>query len=330
MKRFTRIIVLLVIAFVILPFEGFVVEAEATEVFLGGELIGISTLSEGLYVTDICEVTTKNGTVKPLEYSGIKTGDIILSVNGNIVRTRNDVKSLLKKGVNKLELITIEGKKEVLVEPVVDVLTNDLRLGVYLDGSIEGIGTLTYVTEEGRFSCLGHLASFTDTPSLVYNGGLYKAEFLGTERSKVGLPGKINGLITREKIGTLAINSFYGVYGKINTHSLSIKIPVASRFSVSAGKASMYCNIDGEVKEYSIEILSAYVQPTVKEKGLTIKITDERIINNLGGIVQGMSGSPIVQNGKLIGAVTHVVVDEPSKGYGIYADFLIDIGKKVQ
>lgn len=333
MKRLTRLIVLIIVAIVlVLPINGLVAYAEgAQEVYLGGELVGLSTITEGLYVTKICDVTTKKGKVTPLKDKGIMAGDILISVNGHVVNTREEVSKLLKNGNNKLKLISVEGEKEITAEPALDVLTNDLRLGIYLEGGIDGIGTLTYTTQEKRFSALGHLASLTDTPALLHKGVLYKADFLGIERSKVGTPGKINGVITRERIGNLTLNSLYGVYGKSEREVAKEKlISIGSRYSVTNGKASMFCNVDGEVKEYSIEIMSAFLQPTVKEKGMVIKITDKRILDNLGGIVQGMSGSPIVQNGKLIGAVTHVIVDEPEKGYGIYADFLLEVGKKVQ
>ncbi len=331
MKQLTKVLILIIVTFVsVIPMQNRVTYAEnAQEVYLGGELIGLCTITEGLYVTRICDVTTKNGKITPLKDKGIKEGDILLSVNGQTIKTREDVSSLLKKGNNKLELITTTGVRELTVEPALDVLTNDLRLGIYLEGSIDGIGTLTYVTHDGIFSSLGHLASLNDTPSLLNKGILYKAEFLGIEKSKAGTPGKINGIFTRERIGSLSLNSFYGVYGRMNGKVDGKLIPIGSRYSVTNGRASIYCNVDGAVKEYSIEILSAYLQPTVKEKGMIIRITDKRILENVGGIVQGMSGSPIVQNGKLVGAVTHVIVDEPEKGYGIYADFLIDIGRKV-
>lgn len=331
MKRAIRVFVFIIIAVIaVFPINTFVyADSPLDSVYLGGELIGLSTLTEGLYVSEICEVTTKSGVVTPLKGMGVSSGDILIRVNGGIVKTRADVTSLLKKGVNRLEFITKNGISEVYVTPVVDVLTNDLRLGIYLEGGIDGIGTLTFTTEKGVFSCLGHQASSGEKPSLINKGVLYKAEFLGIEKSRIGTPGKVNGVITRDRIGTLSVNSVYGVYGKRSGEYKGKLIPIGSRFSVTVGSATLLCNIDGSVKEYSIEILSAYMQPTIKEKGLTIRVTDKRILDNLGGIVQGMSGSPIIQGGKLVGAVTHVIIDEPDKGYGIYADFLKECCKQV-
>lgn len=298
------------------------------KVYIGGFPIGISTLGEGLYVDGIASIESEDGFKIPLENKGIDKGDILLKVNGFTVDSREDVaKSIKPNQTNKLEFFS--NGKEFTVEsvPVKDKKTNNYFLGLFLSNGIEGIGTMTFIREDNTFSALGHPITKDDGMiGEVYKGKIYEADITSLTPSRPNNPGQLNGNIEKDSpIGELTKNTPYGIYGKISDDTLKTKmVQTTSRLLISTGKASIYTTLNGNTPDYyDIEILTLTMQPKIKEKGILFKVTDPRLLS-AGGVMQGMSGSPILQEGKLIGAVTHVLIDEPTKGYGIYSDFLLE------
>lgn len=290
-------------------------------------------MSEGLYVDELATISTENGAVTPLKGKGIDEGDILLKVNGNTVSSKAEVsKSIKPKSTNYLELLD-DKKDKYIVEcmPIFDNKSRSYLLGLYLSDSIEGIGTVTFIRSDGRFSALGHpIANERGNVVAINNAKIFKCTIDSVTPSKKDLPGKLNGDFSLdEPIGKVNKNTDFGIYGVISGDEYKkTTIQTQSRLLISTGKAKIYTTIvDNRPDYYDIEILSLSMQPKIKEKGMLIKVTDPRLLA-IGGIVQGMSGSPIIQNDKLIGAVTHVLIEDTTKGYGIYSDFLFDISNE--
>lgn len=339
MKKFSKaLLIFILIIFVTANGQAFAEDYSCgfllpEKVFLGGFPVGLSTLGEGLYVDDIATVITEKGAFKPLDGVGISKGDILLTVNGSTVNSRDDVARAVKKGQdNELVFSNGNGKYTVKSPCYRDINLNTFVLGLFLSDGIDGIGTVTFITESGTFSALGHpIQNEGGTNVLINNGCMYKCNIEGVTPSAPNAPGKLNGDFTKEApIGIIDRNTDYGAYGKMLTDAYStITISTQSRILASLGKAQIYTTLHGSKPDYyDVEILSLSLQPKIKEKGILLKATDERLLA-IGGITRGMSGSPIIQNGKLIGAVTHVMVGDTHKGYGIYSDFLFEIAQTI-
>lgn len=339
MKKFSKaLLIFTLIIFVTASGQAFAEEYPCgfllpEKVYLGGFPVGISTLGEGLYVDDLATVTTEKGAFKPLEGKRISKGDILLSVNGFTVNSREDVaKSIVTDRQNALEFS--DGTKKYTVETPCyrDIKLNTSVLGLFLSDGIDGIGTVTFITENGYYSALGHpIQSEAGSNVKINKGYLYSCNIEGVTPSAPNAPGKLNGDFTKDSpIGIIDKNTDYGVYGRMFSADYSTTaISTQSRILASLGKAQIYTTIYGTKPDYyDVEILSLSLQPKIKEKGILLKATDERLIA-IGGITRGMSGSPIIQNGKLIGAVTHVMVGDTLKGYGIYSDFLFEMSQSV-
>lgn len=339
MKKFSKaLLIFILIIFVTASGQAFAEDYPCgfllpEKVFLGGFPVGISTLGEGLYVEDLATVTTEKGAFKPLDDMGISKGNILLTVNGLIVNSREDVaKSIVTDRQNTL--VFTDGIKEFTVKSPCykDIKLNTFVLGLFLSDGIDGIGTVTFITDNGTFSALGHPIQNEGGSNVKINKGcLYSCNIEGVTPSTPNAPGKLNGDFSKDSpIGIIEKNTDYGVYGRmINEEYSTTAISTQSRILASLGKAQIYTTIHGtEPDYYDVEILSLSLQPKIKEKGILLKATDERLIA-IGGITRGMSGSPIIQNGKLIGAVTHVMVDDTLKGYGIYSDFLFETAQSV-
>lgn len=297
-------------------------------VYLGGFPVGISTLDKGLYVDDFATIQTDSGEIAPTRNKGINKGDILLSVNGKAVSSVFDVQNaIIPKKSNRLELVRDNRKYTVECIPEYDRNTQKNLLGLYLSNKINGIGTVTFIKKDGRFSVLGHpITDFDSKIVQTYQGKIYPCVIDGVNPSRANAPGRLNGDFFRvDFIGTIRKNTEFGLYGVMQSgYNTLMQIQTASRSDVTIGKAKIYTTLKGDKPDYyDVEILANAYQPRIKEKGIMLKVTDKRLLS-IGGIVQGMSGSPIIQNGKLIGAVTHVLVDDTTKGYGIYSDFLLE------
>lgn len=297
-----------------------------------GTPFGIKIYSDGLVVARTTEVETENGTKNPSADANIVCGDIITAVNGEKLRTNEQLLSCVENSRGKS--IKISGKRNgknfsADITPVIDKNQNSYRIGLWVKDSCAGIGTLTFVdNQSGTFAGLGHGICDSESGQIMplQSGDIVKANISSVRKGCCGSPGALCGYFTDgESVGTLKANSEYGVYGTLNSYkSENTEIPVAFRQEVIRGKAQILTTVDGNPPQYyDAEIENISYNNCNATKNMVIKITDEKLIEKTGGIVQGMSGSPIIQNGMLVGAVTHVFVNDPSHGYAIFAENMI-------
>lgn len=294
-------------------------------VILGGNPIGIA-IKTGLYITSKVSVVTKDGAICPVDGLDIHSGDILLSIDGVKLESVTQISNLIQEKEEVEISIMRRGETEnYSISPALDILTGKKKLGLLLQDQIEGIGTMTYI-DGNKFYALGHAIKDMNGEDIVANGGnIYNANIVGFVRGQKGKAGELNGSFSTlgNSFGNITANNIYGLYGDLNKKSSGEKIILGSKNDVQPGTAYIYTTIDGIVpQKYEIQIIKANNQNSPSEKSMVLRITDKRLLETTGGIVQGMSGSPIIQNDKLIGAVTHVFVSDPTKGYGIYVDWM--------
>jgi stage IV sporulation protein B len=270
--------------------------------------------------------------------SGIQDGDAIIKIEDIEIENIEDIDRIinLPNFAGKEIELTIKRANEELkykVMPEFDVFSQKYKLGLWVRNNASGVGTLTYVKQSDfRFGAVGHpiVDSSLGENFIVEKGNIYKCSLLGIKKGEKNNPGEIRSSInlSDDSIGYADTNCKYGVYGNILNKGFidaSKTATLGGRLGVELGNAKIYCSLDGEgVKGYDIKIIKANKQNTADDKSMIIKVTDKELLEKTGGIIQGMSGSPIVQNGKLIGAVTHVLTNEVNKGYGIYIDFMLN------
>lgn len=309
-----------------------------TDVYLGGETVGFNLFSEGVICVGSNSIVGKDGIHQPIKQSGIEEGDAILKLEGIDIDTIQDIDTIinLPAFAGKELTATIRRGSEIIdkkITPVFDVISQKYKLGLWVRNSASGVGTLTYVKQSDfRFGAVGHplVDDSLAENFLVDTGKIYKCRLLGIKKGEKNNPGEIRSTInlSDDALGVADTNCNYGVYGNIlNKGVLDAKktATLGGRLSVKLGKAKIYCAVDGEgVKDYDVSIIKANKQNSASDKSMIIKVTDKELLAKTGGIIQGMSGSPIVQNGKLVGAVTHVMVQDPTRGYGVYVDWMID------
>lgn len=295
-----------------------------------GETVGIYVNTNGILVIDTGEVTDMNGkTVAPAK-NKLMPGDYIMSLNGETVRSKKQLITDITGCDGRPLVFTVERNGEsieVSVDPV-ETEIDTYKVGIWVRDDLQGLGTITYV-DDTEFGALGHSINDSDTGDMlaVSGGQLYEANIFGVEKGKAGNPGVIEGVITYETenvVGDIESNSLYGIFGTITddfAKSLSDEesMEVADRSQVEKGKAYIQSYVSGKKEMYEIEIVNIHSNEN-GDAEMEICVTDNNLIEQTGGIIQGMSGSPIIQNGRLVGAVTHVFVDNPQKGYGIFVD----------
>ncbi len=309
----------------------------ATSVKIGGDAIGIRLYSKGVLVIGEAPVQGTDGNwYEPYLNSNIERGDKIMKINNIPVET---IKELVE-AVNTSEddEVTVEYEKDgnILVETMAPIKCFDdgmKRLGLWVRDGAMGVGTLTFYDEKNNvYGALGHGISDYDVKELidVDTGTLNIASIMEVTKGTKNSPGEIKGLLNEKvEIGSIKKNNVNGIYGTFSGDVDYFKgrseVLVASKNEIKAGKAKVICTIDGDKKpkEYEIEIVKIADNPNVSSKGMIIKVTDEELLEKTGGIIQGMSGSPIIQDNKLIGAVTHVYLSDPAKGYAIFAETMI-------
>lgn len=277
-------------------------------------------------------VKIKQGNVSVTESKGVpalKCGDVILSINGTAVKSVSDVKTLLNKcGGESVTIRALHGGNEIGIEVRPQLVDGEYRLGLSLRDGAAGIGTVTFIDPETRlFGGLGHGICDSDTGEVVrMEQGVATGAILGgVHKGECGKPGELTGILTDDVVGTLTVNSECGVFGVLDSDEQITKtaIPVASRGEVFEGEAKIISTVkNGKTAEYKIEIFDIDTSST-GSKSFRIRVTDEALKAMTGGIVRGMSGSPIIQNGKLVGAVTHVMVANPKEGYGIFIENML-------
>lgn len=300
-------------------------------VHIGGYPIGISIKAEGLLVVDTCVVQTEKGSQNPS--SELKCGDVLVSVNGEKVHSIYRLKEIVsssKDGVFKLEYLRDKTLRTIDVSACKDRADGQYKLGLSLKEDVGGIGTMTFVTQEGRFASLGHHIQDADTnlSDELNCGNIYNASVNGVvkgERGKAGgLVADVNKLA--KSVGEIEKNTPIGVYGEYSGEQKGGLYRIAMKGEAKIGKAQVLTSIEGDTpKFYDIEIVKVISQSEAQPKGMVIDVCDKELLGKTGGIVQGMSGSPIVQNGILIGAVTHVFVQDPTRGYAVHARFMYDM-----
>ena len=302
-----------------------------TSVVPVGEAIGMKLYTDGVLVVGMSEIEGK----KPYEHSGIQEGDRIIQINENNINNTNELMEEVNASLgNKIDIKYVHNEETITtsIKPVKNK-DNEYKLGLWVRDAAAGVGTLTfYEPSTGRFACLGHGILDVDTSELITiaNGELVTTNILNIQKGERGSPGEIRGTIeSGYTIGQISKNTQFGVYGILNTPSyLSISptdaLEVASRDEIKTGPAEIICELEnGKRKHYKIEIEKIFVANNNDNKSMLLKVIDEELLNKTGGIVQGMSGAPIVQNNKFIGAVTHVLVNDPTMGYGVFADIMI-------
>ncbi|MBQ7066271.1 MAG: SpoIVB peptidase [Lachnospiraceae bacterium] len=304
------------------------------KVYPVGEPIGIYVKTQGVLVIGVGDVENVNKMTYSPCANIINEGDYIQAVNNEEVSGKKDLIEKVKSCNGKDLIITLRRDDEavkVKVKPVLDK-SGDYKIGLWIRDSAQGIGTLTFVDEEGKFGALGHGINDVDTSELmeIENGGVYKADIVSIRKGENGNPGELTGVIDygmENKLGIISKNTDVGIYGTLSkeeTNSLTKgAIPIGLKQEVHEGKAFILCEIDGESKFYDVEITEINLDNDNTNRGIVLKITDENLINLTGGIVQGMSGAPIIQDGKLIGAVTHVFVRDATKGYGVFIENMV-------
>lgn len=301
-----------------------------------GYLAGLKLYTEGVLVVGMSEIKGEdNKLYKPYEEAGIEQGDAILEINDVEVNTTDELIACVSKCKGEKIDVTYLKDGNILETQITPVKTseNTYKIGLWVRDAEAGIGTITfYNPTTSSFAALGHGIEDIDTEELVdiSKGELVTTDILDIQKGKKENPGRIEGTIENcIKIGEIYSNSEYGIYGKITSRSnidLNSKdeVSVASRNEIKLGKASIICLLDNEEsKEYEVEIKNIYINNNENNKSMIVEITDEELLEKTGGIIQGMSGSPILQKGKLIGALTHVFVSDPTKGYALFADTMV-------
>lgn len=308
-----------------------------TDVYVGGETVGFNLFSDGVICVGSNSVVTKNGLVEPIMNTEIQDGDALIKIEDAEIDEIQDIDRIINLPIyagKELKLTLKRNHEEITTTatPVYDLLSQRYKLGLWVRNNASGVGTLTYIKQSDfRFGAVGHPivdASLGENFE-VDNGKIYKCKLLGIKKGEKNNPGEIRSTInlSENAIGVADTNCKYGVYGNILSKNLIDADRTSSlggRMSVKLGDAQIYCSVDGVVKAYDIKIIKANKQSHADDKSMTIKITDKELLNKTGGIIQGMSGSPIVQNGKIVGAVTHVLTSDPTRGYGVYIDWMID------
>lgn len=299
-----------------------------------GTPVGIYLKSKGIMVIGTGEIVNDAGNVVEPAFGILKSGDYIEKVNGQEMSDKNDLISAVNACNGNAVQLEVRRDGEIMKIDLNPVHAEDgtYKLGAWVRDDTQGIGTVTYVDLNGSFGALGHGISDSDTGMLVdiEDGELYETQILGIEKGASGKPGVMSGVIyygKGTKLGEVAANTDEGIFGTVNEKFKeaiqSQAIPVGFRQDVHKGQAFIRSDVSGEVKDYEIEIQKVDYSSLQKNKGMVIQVTDEELLQLTGGIVQGMSGSPIIQDGKLIGAVTHVFIQDSTKGYGIFIENML-------
>ncbi len=310
------------------------------EVVACGNTIGVKLKLQGILVIGISDVDCNGQKIIPVRSSGIKPGNVITRINDKAVGSIDELVNAISNSAGKPIKINYNNGSETAeasVLPVISSDDNEYHIGLWVWDSTAGIGTLTFYDKDtGRFGALGHGITDIDTGTLmsVKSGEIMESNILGVKMGKSGEPGELKGMFTDGlSLGTILNNTNIGIYGKLHSGSMERiagrTYPIGVRAEIKEGPATILSNIDGKkIEEYKILIQKVSRQNMNGSKGMIIKISDERLLSTTGGIVQGMSGSPIIQNGKIIGAVTHVLVNDPSRGYGIFIEAMLKTTQK--
>ncbi len=303
------------------------------EVYVGGVPIGISVNTDGVIVMSDSSFETENGEIKEIKNSVLKNGDIITSINGCQVGCVEDIEKVLSDAKNNVFHITYTRNNQKK-EADLALMKSDghYKLGVWARDDISGVGTLTFVHKNNHHYCgLGHAITDGQSSNVVpiTDGKVYGCSLVGINKGERNAPGELRCLFMQSDVkGDIKTNNKFGISGKLDDMrglvDSNLTAKVGGRLSAHPGKAKIISSVSGIREEYDIEIIKACYQAKSNDKSLVFRVKDKKLINLTGGIVQGMSGSPIIQDGKIVGAVTHVFLSDPTKGYGVYTDWMIE------
>ncbi len=311
------------------------VNAQVTEqvsVIVGGTPVGIYVQTDGVLVIGTGKITGRSGEVESPAENLVKSGDYIQQVNGETVETKEQlIEAVSNCGGEKVILkILREGS---LIEVAVNPVESDqgaYKIGLWVRDDLAGIGTLTYVTENQKYGALGHGVSDADTGVMLSlkDGVLYESDIIGVVKGESGTPGELTGVINYTedgRLGDIEKNTQAGIYGSMEAvpEDLKMALPVGFKQEISQGEAEIITSVDNQMNTYAIRISEIDYHEDEEYKEIMFEVTDEKLLEKTGGIVQGMSGSPIIQNGKIVGAVTHVFIQNSKKGYGIFIEDML-------
>lgn len=307
---------------------------EKNMVYPGGQPIGIYLDTDGVMVIGTGEIFLEDGSSAEPAYGIINSGDYIISVDNTDVSTKEELTGMISESEGRDIILKVRRNNKEVELKITPQKCNDgkYRAGIWVRDDTQGIGTLTFMTMDGRFAALGHGISDVDTSQLieVEKGALYDAYVYEIIKGATGKPGSLVGSINYSENtfeGYIYANTDVGIYGRIeNSENFKADrdpVNIGFRQEVTEGDAEIICNVNGEVGKYKIRI-DKLDYNSKNNKNMVIEVTDEKLLELTGGIVQGMSGSPILQNGKLVGAITHVMVNNPTRGYGIFIETMMD------
>ena len=302
-----------------------------------GTPFGIKMLTNGVMIVGIADIKTEKGTVNPANLAGLKSGDVITAINGKEVLTNNEVADIVEESGGADLVFTVNRSNAILnitLKPVKSEADGLFKAGLWVRDSTAGIGTLTFYDPNTQcFGGLGHGICDSDTGEMMplLNGDIVPVTINGITKGQKGIPGELRGYFKGDgAIGSLDANVAAGVYGELNYVPQGTALKVAMNQDVKVGPAQILTTIDGETPAYyDVSIEKIDYRDGVQSKNMVLHVTDPVLLEKTGGIVQGMSGSPIIQNNMLVGAVTHVFVNDPTRGYGIFAENMLIVSQSV-
>ena len=313
------------------------VDDTAKTVIPGGQSIGVTLHTQGVLIVGISKVIDETGNVSmPAKDAGLQAGDVITAVNGTVIEDAGHFAEMINEMDGTIELTVKRNEKTFFaqVKPVMDAYDHLSRLGVWVRDSTAGVGTLTFFDpQSGQFAGLGHAITDLDTGKTlsVKDGKIISSEIVEIVRGESGLAGELHGefSVNENVLGEIQKNNGFGIFGTMTTDITNPLYPdgieIGTRENVHDGEASILCTVDNSgIKAFTCRISEVEKQDTPQQKSFLVTVTDKELLEKTNGIVQGMSGSPIIQDGKLIGAVTHVFVQEPQKGYGVYIEWMLN------
>lgn len=302
------------------------------EVYIGGMPIGLSLQTDGALVVSDTTIDASSE-IKVNKNKYFKNGDVIKEINGVKINNLDDISSILQENNNeKVKILYQRNNQEKTVD--VELLKDTegkYKMGIWVRDDISGIGTLTFIQKDNKFAALGHAVTTGQNENIIplTSGEIYNASLVNIQKGEKNSPGELRCVfVQKNKQGEISKNTKVGLYGEVdnidNLVDTNKTALLGGRLSVKPGKAKIVSCVSGLQEEYDIEIIKANYQAKSDDKSMVIRVTDKRLLELTGGIVQGMSGSPIIQNGKVVGAITHVFISDPTKGYAVYSDWMLE------
>lgn len=300
-----------------------------------GAPVGIYVKTDGVLVVGTGEFQGENGLKLSPGKNIVKSGDYIRRVNGQEIKEKEELTKMVEESGGNAVILTVERDGETMnvqIKPERDE-AGKYKIGVWVRDDAQGVGTMTYIDSRGNFGALGHGINDVDTSTLMHMGGgtLYETNIIEIKKGAVGNPGEMTGMIVYSDehiLGSITENSIQGIFGTCNSRAISLGVndplPIGLKQEIVKGPAQILCTVDRKTQYYDVEITEIHLDRDNVNRGIELKVTDKDLLDITGGIVQGMSGSPIIQSGKFIGAVTHVLVQDSTKGYGIFIENMIE------